>query len=167
MKVLAVFDEKNYTDDMPKFERYCVRGVIVRDGKIAMQKGSSGEYKILGGGMEPDEDVVLSLAREVQEESGLVIKPETIREAGEIFEAREDLFEKGTKYICHSLFYFCDAEDELRETHMTESELEKGYHLEWATCEEIIEGNQPFMHQPWIRRDTEFIQMLAEGRICQ
>ena len=27
MKVLAVFDEKNYTEDMPEFERYCVRGV--------------------------------------------------------------------------------------------------------------------------------------------
>ena len=74
MKVLAVFDEKNYTDEMPEYERYCVRGVIIRDGKIAMQKGKSGEYKILGGGMEPDEDVILALAREVQEESGLVIK---------------------------------------------------------------------------------------------
>ena len=59
MKVLAVFDEKNYTEDMPECERYCVRGVIVREGKIAMQKGSSGEYKILGGGMEPDEDIAI------------------------------------------------------------------------------------------------------------
>lgn len=167
MKVLAVFDEKNYTDEMPEYERYCVRGVIIRDGKIAMQKGKSGEYKILGGGMEPDEDVVLALAREVQEESGLVLKPETIREVGEIFEAREDLYVKGTKYVCHSLFYLCDAEDEMRETNMTESELKKGYHLEWATCQEIIAGNQEFMHQPWIRRDTEFIKMLAEGQIHQ
>lgn len=165
MRVLAVFDEKNYTDDMPEFERYCVRGVIIRDGRIAMQKGSSGEYKILGGGMEPDEELVPALAREVQEESGLMIKPESIREAGEIFEAREDLYTKGTKYVCHSLFYFCDAEEKLGQTHMTESEIRKGYHLEWATCQEIIEGNQKFMHQPWIRRDTEFIKMLAEGRI--
>ena len=41
MKVLAVFDEKNYTDEMPEYERYCVRGVIIRDGKIAMQKGKN------------------------------------------------------------------------------------------------------------------------------
>ena len=44
MKVLAVFDEKNYTDEMPEYERYCVRGVIIRDGKIAMQKGKSLHY---------------------------------------------------------------------------------------------------------------------------
>ena len=47
------------------------------------------------------------------------------------------------------------------------SNPEKGYHLEWATCQEIIAGNQEFMHQPWIRRDTEFIKMLAEGQIHQ
>lgn len=165
MKVLAVYDEKNYSEDMPEYERYCVRGIIIRDGKVATQKGRAGDYKILGGGMEPDEDIVLALAREVQEESGLVIIPETIREAGEIFEKREDLYEKGIKYICHTLFYLCDAEEELRETNMTASEIKKGYHLEWATFEEIIKGNKKFMHQPWIRRDTEFIRMLAEGEL--
>lgn len=160
MNVLKVVDEKNYTDNMPVVERYCVRGVIIRDGKIATQKGRAGDYKILGGGIEADEDIVIALAREVQEESGLVIKPDTIRGVGEILEMREDLYEKGIKYVCHSLFYFCDVEDEMRETNMTASEIKKGYHLEWATPEEIIDGNRKFMHQPWIYRDTEFIKML-------
>jgi 8-oxo-dGTP pyrophosphatase MutT (NUDIX family) len=162
MKILKVYDSQNYTDDMPVFEKYSVRGVIVRDGKIATQMGAAGDYKILGGGVEPGEDFSDALLREVQEESGLLIKKETIREVGEILEMREDIFTKGLKYVCHSCFYLCDAREELGETHMTESEIAKGYHLVWATPEEIIAGNRAFMDEPWIRRDTEFIEMIRE-----
>lgn len=163
MKLLKVYDSKNYTDDMPVFEKYSVRGVIVRDGKIATQMGKDGDYKILGGGVEKGEDFSDALLREVQEESGLIIIKSSIKEVGEILERREDLYKKGTQYVCHSCFYFCDAEDELGETHMTASEIAKGYHLVWATPEEIIAGNQAFMHQPWICRDTEFVKMMKEG----
>jgi 8-oxo-dGTP pyrophosphatase MutT (NUDIX family) len=162
MKLLKVYDSQNYTDDMPVFEKYSVRGVIVRDGKIATQMGAAGDYKILGGGVEPGEDFSDALLREVQEESGLLIKKETIREVGEILEMREDIFTKGLKYVCHSCFYLCDAREELGETHMTESEIAKGYHLVWATPEEIIAGNSAFMDEPWIRRDTDFIKMIQE-----
>lgn len=162
MNILKVYDSKNYTQQMPVFEKYSVRGVIVRDGRIAMQKGKTGEYKILGGGVEPGEDLFDALCREVQEESGLVVIRESIREVGEILEKREDLYEKGTVYLCHSYFYFCDAKEEMVECRLTQSELAKGYHLCWATPEEIIAGNAPFVKQPWIYRDTEFIRMLKE-----
>lgn len=52
MEVLAVFDEKNYDDTTKVYEKYNVRGVIFRDGKIAMQCSTDGEYKMPGGGME-------------------------------------------------------------------------------------------------------------------
>lgn len=165
MRSLFVRDDKNYTQDMIEIERYCVRGVIIKDGKIAVQKGRIGDYKILGGGMEPNEDIAVALAREVEEESGLVIKKDSIREIGEILEIRRDIFEDDKKYVCHSWFYFCDVENELRETHMTASEIEKGYHFYWASFDEMIKGNEPFMHQPWIYRDTEFVKMLKDGRI--
>ena len=46
---------------------------------------------------------------------------------------------------------------------MTESEIAKGFKLEWATPEEIIAGNAPFAKtQPWSYRDSKFIQMLPE-----
>ena len=46
---------------------------------------------------------------------------------------------------------------------MTASEIEKGYHLVWASPEEIIAGNAEFLNQPWIFRDTEFVRMYAKG----
>ncbi len=162
MQTLLVLDRKDYTPDMPVFEKYSVRAVIRRNGRIAMQKGKSGYYKILGGGMEPGEDFAEALIREVREESGLVVKRETIREIGEILEMREDLFQKGTKYVCHSCFYFCDAGEELVEVSLTESEQKEGFHLVWATPEEIIAGNQDYLANPWIDRDTRFIRMLKE-----
>ena len=46
MRTLMCLDEKNYTDDMPLFLKYAVRAVIIRDGRIAMQKAKAGYYKI-------------------------------------------------------------------------------------------------------------------------
>ena len=52
MEILYTFDKHNYTDDMPVFERFAVRGIIIRDGRIAMQQAGEGYYKILGGGID-------------------------------------------------------------------------------------------------------------------
>lgn len=163
MRSLRTMDRKDYTEKMPLFEKYSVRAVILREGRLAVQQSAAGDYKILGGGVESGETLQEALIREVQEESGLVVIPETIREIGEIVERRRDLFEPEKIYVCHSCFFFCEAAEQLAETHMTESELEKGFHLVWALPEEIIAGNAPFCDsQPWSYRDREFVRMLPE-----
>lgn len=165
MKTLLVLDEKNYTADMPVYEKFASRGVILRDGKLAVQKGKAGECKILGGGREPGETPKEALCREVLEESGLFIIKDTIREIGTISEMREDIFEKGIKYVCHTTFYLCEIEDRSTEPHMTQSEIEKGYHLEWITLEEFVRTNEAFLHLQWIKRDTAFVQLMMDGRL--
>ncbi len=165
MKTLLVFDEKNYTAEMPVYEKFAARGVILRDGKLAVQKGKVGECKILGGGIEPGEAPEDALCREVLEESGLFVIKSTMKEIGTISEMREDIFKKGTKYVCHTTFYACEIEDRTTEPHMTQSEMEKGYHLEWIAPEEIIRINENFEHMQWIKRDTAFIRMMVEGKI--
>ena len=70
MKILAVFDEKNYQNTVETYEKYSVRGIIMRDGKLAMQCSKEGEYKIPGGGLEDGEDYEQALVREVLEETG-------------------------------------------------------------------------------------------------
>ena len=163
MRTLKTIDSHNYTEDMPVFEKYSVRGVIVRDGKIAVQQSAAGDYKILGGGAEEGETFEQALIREVQEESGLKVIPDSIREIGEIVEKRKDIFDSSMVYVCHSCFFFCDAEEEMTAMHMTDSEKEKGFHLVWAAPEEIIEGNQPFFKsQPWSYRDSEFVRLMPE-----
>ena len=58
MELLKKFDAQNYKDTTSVFEKYTIRGIIVRDGKIAMQCSKEGEYKIPGGGMEAGETYV-------------------------------------------------------------------------------------------------------------
>ena len=50
MQILAVFDEKNYDNTETVLEKYTIRGIVVRDGKIAMQCSRDGEFKIPGTG---------------------------------------------------------------------------------------------------------------------
>lgn len=74
-KILLVLDKKDYEDGMPVFERKCVRAIIEKNGKIAVQRGRAGDCKILGGGMDGEEDFETALSREVLEGGRIDIMP--------------------------------------------------------------------------------------------
>lgn len=164
MKLLACFDEKNYTDTTKILEKTNIRGIILLDGKLAMQRDKDGVYKIPGGGMEQGESHVETLARELREEVGLVLQADTLIELGEITEIRRDIFDADTKYIAHSLFFACKVTDERLPITPTASEIKKGYQAVWATPEEIYETNTRLGKDPWIERDTAFIKMLLDEK---
>ena len=82
MKKLLVIDYKDYTEDMPVFEKHTVRAVILRDGMLAMQKSRYGEFKMLGGVVEDGESHLETLMREVEEEAGLLVRPDSVKEIG-------------------------------------------------------------------------------------
>lgn len=166
MKILATFDANNYQDTVGVYEKYSVRGIIMRKGKLAMQCSRDGEYKIPGGGMEAEESCIQTLIREVREETGLRIVENAIIELGEILEVRRDIFDETKKYICHSLFYFCETEEGIQDAlQLTASEIAKGYELKWATPEEIYQRNILNKRDPWIIRDTAFIKMLLDREV--
>jgi 8-oxo-dGTP pyrophosphatase MutT (NUDIX family) len=159
MKILFTLDKKDYEPEQPVFEKISTRAVIIRDGLIAVQKGKAGDYKLLGGGVEQGEDIKQALVREVREEAGLLVYPESIKEIGEVLEKRRDAFEPDMVFVCHSYFFFCNVKRNSVEPQLTQSEMEKGYHLVWATKDQILEGNSQFFDsQPWIYRDSEFIR---------
>ena len=102
------------------------------------------------------------LAREVREEAGLLVVPESIRECGKVIEKRRDIFEADKIYYCHTYVYFCDVRDEHVAAQMTDSEIRLEYHLSWATPDEIIKANSAFLDKEWIARDTKIVELIKE-----
>lgn len=141
MRHLFDLDKKDYTDTDPILNRHSVRGIIIRDGKIAMAHVTRyGYYKFPGGGSEGAETKVQTLIREVREESGLVVKPETARPYGHV--TRTQKSRTGYRYNQDNFYYICDAEEKPVSQQLTRSEAENGYVLEFVDPREAIRASR-------------------------
>ena len=81
MRLLFDMDKKDYDPDGTKFFRPSVRGIIVRGGKLALVHSLKYDYyKFPGGGIDDGETHTATLVREVREETGLNVLPESVRE---------------------------------------------------------------------------------------
>ena len=81
MKVIAVFDDKDYDENWSRFTRRAVRAVIIKNNRIALVKcEKEGYYKFPGGGIKNGESHLETLIRETSEETGLQIIPDSIKE---------------------------------------------------------------------------------------
>lgn len=165
MRLLGLLDAGDYTEDMPVLERQAVRAVIFENGKLALQQSAWGAYKFPGGGMEKGETHAEALFREVREETGLLIRPESLQPMGELREIRRDIFQKEQKYVAHSYYYLCAAEDAGLVPRMTAHEEEEGYHLIWESPETAYAANKALESEAWMERDTVLLAMLIKGNI--
>ena len=107
MRLLFEIDKKDYIEGGTVGRRPSVRGIIVQDGKLAVVHSLKYDYyKLPGGGIDPGETHEETLIREVHEESGLRVIPESIREWGFVRRTqkgkREDIF------VQENFYYLCD-----------------------------------------------------------
>ena len=86
MKQLFTIDLKDYNPNGKKYYRPSVRGIIFDDkGNIAMIYSQKYHfYKFPGGGIEGNETHLETLAREIKEETGMTLIPESAKEFGEV-----------------------------------------------------------------------------------
>ena len=167
MRTLFDLDLKDYEAKDPIRNRHSVRGIIIRNGKIAMDYVEKyGCYKFPGGGSERDETKIETLVREVREEAGLVVKPETARPYGIVTRTQKSRF--GDRYHQDNFYYICDVEDGIVPQELTESESESGYKLEFIDPHEAIRISRAsaFYRDRFvgvqIRRETQVLEMLID-----
>ncbi len=164
---IKILDRRNYDRRWDKITRTAIRGIIESDGKIAfIHSCKHGDYKFPGGGMEAGESMEETLIREVREETGLKVIPESIRYWGKIKEIKKDK-EQSRIFEQISYYYQCDILPEQGERNLNAYEEEYEYELTWKTLEEAIENNTLINHKertPWVFRDTLVMDKLMEEK---
>ena len=168
MKRLFVVDQKNYNENWPRFVRPSVRGIVWREDKVAMIHSDRYDgYIFPGGGIEPDESLEQALLREVNEETGLTIIPESIKEYGSVL----SMFKRHNDeiFVQENYFYFCQAEEEIGIQTLDSYEAAEKYTLAFITPEEALRINRMPGHgtaegSAWFERDIMILDRLIKEK---
>ena len=166
MKRLFTIDLKDYSPEWPHSTRPSVRAIIVRDGKLALvHNGKVDYYMFPGGGIEAGESHEETLIREVKEEAGLVVIPESIREYGSALRLSKSSFLENTVFEQENFYYRCEAQEEIAATEFDVHEIEEQYSLVFLTPEEAVRRNRTNDHGEenggvWIERETRVMELL-------
>ena len=166
MKRLFTIDLKDYNPEWPHSTRPSVRAIILRDGKLALvHNGKFDYYMFPGGGIEAGETHEETLIREVKEESGLVVIPESIKEYGSALRLSKSSHFENTVFEQENFYYLCDVQEEWDTPEFDVHEIEEQYSLVFVTLEEAIRKNRFDDHGEenggvWIERETRIMELL-------
>lgn len=168
MRLLFEIDTKDYDPTGKAFVRPSVRGIIIRDGRVAMVHSQKYDYfKFPGGGIEDGESLEQALLREVAEESGLQVIPKSIREYGLVHRVQKG--KKEAMFIQDNYYFLCDVEAELQPQHLDDYEAEERFTLEFVDPSHAIHTNRYMDHGPkdqiMLEREAKVLELLMQEGI--
>lgn len=164
MRPLFCVDMLDYEEDWPHSARPSVRGIIRKGDTLAMVHSLKYDYyKFPGGGIEGDEEHTATLIREVKEETGLIVKPETIREYGFVLRLQKSDYLEDTIFEQENFYYTCEVSEESGEQKLDDYEAEEGFTLEFVTPEEAIRTNRNCHCTEWDKAMVERETRVLEG----
>lgn len=173
MERLFEIDLQDYNEGDSVFSRPSARGIIFdKNGNIALVYSQNEKYyKFPGGGIHEDEDKKVALVREVREETGLVVIPETIKEFGSVLRRQKSTVSANTIFQQENFYYTCEVEDEVTDQDLDDYEAEAGFELQFVSLEEAIHVNKnyktdDYFNEIMIKRDTKLLEMIKEN-ICK
>ena len=164
-------DMKDYGECTHSFRRDSARSIIIRNGKVAMIHSEKYDYyKFPGGGIENGEDPIEAMIRETQEEAGLTVIPETVKEYGYVHRIQRSDNDPSECFIQDNYYYLCDAEDGLVSQNLDEYEKKESYQLEYVEPSLAIQKNRSVKDSPYNRmmfeREARVLDMLiSEGMV--
>ena len=168
MKCLFEIDLKDYEGCTKVFRRPSARAVILKGDKIALVYATEEKYyKFPGGGIHEDEDKKEALIREVREETGLNVIPESIREYGSVLRKQKSEKADDTVFEQENYYYLCETEDTQGAQDLDEYEKDAGFMLVYADIDEAIKTNSLFTSDSkadeiMIDRERRVLEMIKE-----
>lgn len=170
MRLLFEIDTKDYDPNGKAFVRPSVRGIILRDGKVAMVHSLKyGYYKFPGGGIENGESLEQALLREVAEESGLQVIPGSIREYGLVHRVQKG--EREDMFIQDNYYFLCDVEPQVQAQHLDDYEAEERFTLEFVDPYHAIHTNRSADHGSkdpiMLEREARVLERLVQEEYCK
>ena len=162
VKELTV-DLHDYPDDAKVFQRSAVRGIVRRGERYLMiYSRKYGDCKFPGGGQEQGESHADTLLREMREETGYDVLPETVQEYLLVHERRRGIY--GDLLCMDSYYYICAVGDTVHPQKLDDYERDEGYEVRWLTLDEAIALNKAADSQTtWVQRELAVLKRMTAG----
>ena len=166
MKRLFEIDINDYKDTDSIFRRPSARAIILQGDKIALVYSKKENYfKFPGGGIHDDEDKKEALIREVREESGMVVIPDSIREFGRVLRRQKSDKSENTIFEQENYYYYCDVQDELVDQDLDDYEEDAGFVLRVVDIDTAIAANdiytsESYFNEVMIKRELRVLKLI-------
>ena len=165
MQLLFTMDQDDYFVGLPCLKRCAVRALIEQEGKVLLMRSRDGMYKLPGGGIEQGEDHACALARELLEETGLLLDEASLAPLGMVDERRRDYHDPRQNFVQRSFYYACATHEAGLSPTLTQNEQRLGLHAVWLPLAQAIDENRRIaggVH--WMLRDTRFLETIRDIR---
>ncbi|MBO4732634.1 MAG: NUDIX domain-containing protein [Spirochaetaceae bacterium] len=168
MKQLFEIDLKDYNKKDNVFRRPSARAIIIKDNKLALVYSIKEKYyKFPGGGIHDYEDKREALIREVREETGLIVIPESIREFGSVLRRQKSDKSPHTIFEQENFYYRCDVKDEQVNQELDDYEREAGFILKTVDIDEAIAANEiytsdVYFNEVMIKRELRVLKIVKD-----
>ncbi len=169
MERLFEIDLKDYKETDKVFKRPSARAIILIKDKIALVYSKKEKYfKFPGGGIHADEDQKEALIREVREEVGMVVIPDSIREFGSVLRRQKGNVDEDTMFEQENFYYLCDVEDIIVSQELDEYEDEAGFELRIVTIDEAMAVNAAYetddaFNRVMIKRELRVLGLIKDA----
>ena len=137
MKCIKTITDEDFDLEIKNFDnprtRLGARGIVFNDkNEIAiLNKTNKNEYKLVGGGIEENEDPTIAFKREVLEESGCKVEIDDCLGIIKEEKSQDNFIQTSYVYVAHVI-------EDTKELNLTTKEIDEGSKLLWLKIEDAI-----------------------------